>query len=30
VPNELALLARIAVGFARAFVIGFERELRGS
>ena len=29
-PSELALLARIGVGFALAFVIGFERELRGS
>lgn len=29
-PTEAALLARIAVGFALAFVIGFERELRGS
>ena len=29
-PTEIALLARIAVGFALAFVIGFERELRGS
>jgi putative Mg2+ transporter-C (MgtC) family protein len=30
VPTEAALLTRIAVGFALAFVIGFERELRGS
>jgi putative Mg2+ transporter-C (MgtC) family protein len=30
VPSEWALLARIVVGFALAFVIGFERELRGS
>jgi putative Mg2+ transporter-C (MgtC) family protein len=30
VPTDLALLARIATGFALAFVIGFERELRGS
>jgi putative Mg2+ transporter-C (MgtC) family protein len=30
VPTEAALLARVAVGFALAFVIGFERELRGS
>src|SRR5262249_39691870 len=30
VPTELALLARIATGFALAFIIGFERELRGS
>ena len=29
-PTEAALLARIALGFALAFVIGFERELRGS
>ena len=29
-PSELALLARIATGFALAFMIGFERELRGS
>jgi putative Mg2+ transporter-C (MgtC) family protein len=29
-PTEAALLARIAVGFALAYVIGFERELRGS
>jgi putative Mg2+ transporter-C (MgtC) family protein len=29
-PTEIALLARLAVGFALAFVIGFERELRGS
>ena len=29
-PSEFALLARIAAGFALAFVIGFERELRGS
>ena len=29
-PTDLALLARIATGFALAFVIGFERELRGS
>ena|ERR1700722_4316912 len=29
-PTEAALLARIAVGFALAFIIGFERELRGS
>jgi putative Mg2+ transporter-C (MgtC) family protein len=30
VPTEAALLARIALGFGLAFVIGFERELRGS
>ena len=30
VPTEMALLARILVGFGLAFVIGFERELRGS
>jgi putative Mg2+ transporter-C (MgtC) family protein len=30
VPTEIALLARVAVGFALAFAIGFERELRGS
>jgi len=30
VPTEAALLARIALGFALAFIIGFERELRGS
>ena len=29
-PTEAALLARIAVGFALSFLIGFERELRGS
>jgi putative Mg2+ transporter-C (MgtC) family protein len=29
-PTEGALLARIALGFALAFIIGFERELRGS
>ena len=29
-PTEAALLARIGLGFALAFVIGFERELRGS
>jgi putative Mg2+ transporter-C (MgtC) family protein len=29
-PSELALLARIFTGFGLAFVIGFERELRGS
>ena len=29
-PTEAALLARIALGFALAFIIGFERELRGS
>jgi putative Mg2+ transporter-C (MgtC) family protein len=30
VPTEAALLARIALGFGLAFIIGFERELRGS
>jgi putative Mg2+ transporter-C (MgtC) family protein len=30
VPTELALLARIFTGFGLAYVIGFERELRGS
>jgi putative Mg2+ transporter-C (MgtC) family protein len=29
-PGELALLGRVALGFVLAFVIGFERELRGS
>jgi putative Mg2+ transporter-C (MgtC) family protein len=29
-PSDWELLARVAVGFALAFVIGFERELRGS
>lgn len=29
-PTEAALLARIALGFALAYIIGFERELRGS
>jgi hypothetical protein len=29
-PTDWELLARVAVGFALAFVIGFERELRGS
>src|SRR5579862_9894373 len=29
-PTEAALLGRIAVGFALAYIIGFERELRGS
>ncbi len=29
-PSEIALLARILTGFGLAFVIGFERELRGS
>jgi putative Mg2+ transporter-C (MgtC) family protein len=28
--HDLALLARIAVGFGLAFVFGFERQLRGS
>ena len=27
---ELALLARVAVGFALGFIVGFERQLRGS
>jgi putative Mg2+ transporter-C (MgtC) family protein len=30
VPSDWELIARVAVGFALAFVIGFERELRGS
>lgn len=29
-PGEPALLARVALGFLLAFLIGFERELRGS
>jgi putative Mg2+ transporter-C (MgtC) family protein len=29
-PSDLALLARVVTGFVLAFVIGFERELRGS
>ena len=29
-PTEIALFARIATGFALAFIIGFERGLRGS
>lgn len=29
-PTELALLVRIAVAFALAFLLGFERELRGA
>ena len=29
-PSDWALLARIGVGFGLAFVVGFERELRGS
>jgi len=29
-PAEYALLARIAVAFALAFLLGFERELRGA
>lgn len=29
-PGELALLGRVALGFAFAFVVGFEREVRGS
>ena len=29
-PSDWELLARVAVGFALAFVVGFERELRGS
>jgi putative Mg2+ transporter-C (MgtC) family protein len=29
-PTEMALLARVGVGFALAFIIGFERGLRGS
>lgn len=29
-PTELALLARIGVAFVLAFVLGFERELRGA
>jgi putative Mg2+ transporter-C (MgtC) family protein len=30
VPSDWELLARIGVGLALAFVVGFERELRGS
>ena len=30
VPTNLELLARIGLGFGLAFIIGFERELRGS
>ena len=29
-PSDLALLARIALGFGLAYLIGLERELRGS
>ncbi len=29
-PTELALMGRVGVGFALAFLVGFERELRGS
>ena len=29
-PSDWALLARIGLGFALAFVVGFEREVRGS
>ncbi|MDQ6724790.1 MAG: MgtC/SapB family protein [Actinomycetota bacterium] len=29
-PSELALLARVTTGFMLAFLLGFERELRGS
>lgn len=29
-PTELALLGRVGLGFALAFMVGFERELRGS
>ena len=29
-PTELALLGRVGLGFVLAFVVGFERELRGS
>ena len=29
-PDDLALLARVATGFALGFILGFERELRGS
>jgi putative Mg2+ transporter-C (MgtC) family protein len=29
-PNDLDLLGRVALAFALCFVIGFERELRGS
>lgn len=29
-PGDLALLGRVATGFVLAFVVGFERELRGS
>jgi len=27
---DLALLARVAVGFALAYILGFERQIRGS
>ena len=29
-PPEWTLIARVAIGFGLAFIIGFERELRGS
>ena len=29
-PTELALLARVAVGFALGYILGYERQLRGS
>lgn len=29
-PGELSLLARVGLGFLLAFIIGYERELRGS
>lgn len=29
-PTDLALLGRVSLGFALAFLVGFERELRGS
>jgi putative Mg2+ transporter-C (MgtC) family protein len=29
-PGDLALLGRVAAGFALAFAVGFEREVRGS
>src|SRR6478609_2594144 len=30
VPSEWTLIARVAIGFGLAFLLGFERELRGS
>ncbi len=29
-PDDLALLARVATGFGLGFILGFEREVRGS